>query len=282
MIISGKKLQGSLLEDLANKVRKIEENGVKPHLGIVRLGEDKNDLAYERGIEKSAEKIGLSLRKMVLPRDISTDEVIDAVKELNLDTSVGGILVFKPLPKSLDESRINASIDPLKDVDCISPTNQQKLFVGDLSGHQPATTLSALRLLKSAVSDLTGKHVLIINRSLVIGKPLAMMLLNENATVTIAHSRTADLMNLTQSVDIVISGMGQGPMLDRRYFTPDQIIIDCGLHFHEGKMSGDVNYEDVAGYVKGLTPVPGGVGALTNGILLASTLKYFHRNSIEA
>lgn len=275
MIISGKELQGPLLDSLAKKVSQLKKEELDPQLGIIRLGEDKNDLAYERGIEKSTDRIGIKVQKIILPRESSTDEVIAAIDTLNKDSNVGGILVFKPLPKSVDEEKINAAIDPLKDVDCISPVNQRNLFVGDLSGHQPATALSALRLLKSSVNDLTGLHVLIINRSLVIGKPLAMMLLSENATVTIAHSRTKDLKSLTKSADVVVTGMGQGPILDHTYFNEDQIVIDCGLSFKAGKMFGDVNYEDVSGLVRGLTPVPGGVGALTNGILLESTLKYF-------
>ncbi len=277
MIISGKELQGPLLETLEGKVNELKKKQLNPQLGIIRLGEDKNDLAYERGIEKSTDRIGLGVRKIVLSRESSTEEVVEAIKTLNEDDSVGGILVFKPLPKSIDEEMINAAIDPMKDVDCISPVNQRNLFIGNLSGHQSATALSALRLLKSAAGDLTGLHVLIINRSLVTGKPLAMMLLNENATVTIAHSRTKDLKSLTQMADVVVTGMGQGPILDRSYFTNKQIIIDCGLSFKEGKMTGDVNYEDVCDLVRGITPVPGGVGALTNGILLESTLKYFEK-----
>lgn len=276
-LIEAGPLREALLGDLASQVKNIrEDRGLAPSLGLVQVGSRSEDEAYKRGIRSTAQKIDLGLKEALLEEGAGEEDLISAIQALNKDPEVGGILVFKPLPKGLDEEAIDRAIDPAKDVDAANPTSLYKIFSGDMSGHKPATAKSALRFLKKALPSLEGANVLIINRSLVIGRPLAMMCLAENATVTLAHSKTRDLRAQARAADAVVSGMGQALMLDETYFKEDSIVIDCGLgQAPDGSLAGDLDLDSVKGKVQAASPVPGGVGALTTACLLEACLQYF-------
>lgn len=255
---------------------KIETQSEAPALAIVRLGNDPSDLSYERGILKNCESVGI--KPIVYAKEIDTDidSLLKLINQLNNDDNISGILVFRPLPKHIDEELIRMSISPDKDVDCMNPLNLGKIFEGKMDDFSPCTPKAAMELMKYYNIDLEGKNVVLINRSLVVGKPLAMMLLEENATVTICHSRTKDLKSITKAADIVITALGKPEYLDESYFSPDSIIIDVGVgQTAEGKLSGDVDYENVSSKVKKITPVPGGVGSITTSILLDQVYKAY-------
>lgn len=274
MIYNTSDLKEALINKLSDRVKSIEKEGIRPSLALIRLGDRAADISYEKGLEKSAKLIDLTIKKLVFPEDITTDSLIYEIDVLNKDPQVGGILIFRPLPGGIEEDLVNRSIDPKKDVDCLHPENQLALLLGK-KGKVPATALSALIILKDIAKDLSGKRVLIVNRSMVIGKPLCHMLLKENATVTIAHSKTDSLPDLMKTYDYIVLGTGQGRMIDHTYVSPNATVVDCGISFLDGALCGDADTEDIKDIVKWVTPVPGGVGALTNLCLLDSVLEYF-------
>lgn len=199
--------------------------------------------------------------------------MVEIIERLNKDDFISGILVFRPLPKHIDEEVIRNVISPKKDIDCMNPINLEKIFEGDMTGFAPCTPKAAVEILLHNNVSLEGKNVVIINRSMVVGKPLAMMLLEENATVTICHSRTKDLHKVTSNADIVMTALGRPKYFDKKYFKEESIVIDIGISEDEnGKISGDIDFEDVKDYVKMITPVPNGVGSITTSILLKQTV----------
>lgn len=279
-ILKGKDVADKIKEDIVKRVEKLSQKGLVPRLAIVRLGEDPSDISYERGIINNSSKLGIET--IVKEEDVSlkTEEVIKIIEELNNDDSISGILVFRPLPKGIDEDAISNAIAPEKDVDCMNPLNLTKIFEGDMSGFAPGTPKAAIEILLNNDIDLEGKNVVIINRSLVVGKPLAMMLLEENATVTICHSRTKDLDKISRNADIVMTALGRAKFLDEKYFNEDSIVIDIGVSMDEdNKMSGDVDFENVKDKVAMITPVPRGVGSVTNTVLLDNVVKGCENNN---
>lgn len=272
--LRGKVVADKIKAELKNRIEALEKNNINPTLAIVRVGENDSDISYERAILKVSESIGLHTKPIGLPVSITTDELIAEIEKLNADKKVHGILMFRPLPKSIDQERVVSVVAPEKDVDAMNPVNLEKIFEGDKSGLEPATPRAAVEMIKGHGYNLDGKEVVVINRSMVVGKPLSMMLLSENATVTICHSHTKDLKNHTRRADFVITALGRPASLDKSYFTNDSIVIDVGVGTTEdGKLSGDVNYEEVKDYVQAITPVPGGVGSITTTILLSQVVK---------
>lgn len=272
MIFKTDILKSELEEDLKKRQNKLKSKGIDSCLAIIRFGDKKADLSYEKGLEKSAKTIGLNLEKHIFTEEAKIEEVLNTINILNKNERVGGILVFRPLPIGLNEERINEAILAEKDVDCVNPKNLHNLLLGK-EGKLPATAKSALRILKNIFPKIEGKDILIVNRSMVIGKPLALMLLKENATVTIAHSKTRDLESKMKEFDAVVLGMGQGNMINKGYVNKDSILVDCGINFIDEKLVGDVDLADVSETVKLVTPVPGGVGSLTNLLLIESVIE---------
>lgn len=273
-ILKGKDVADKIKEGIVKRVDLLGKKGLVPKLAIVRLGEDPSDISYERGIIKNSEKVGIET--LIKKEDVSlkTEELVKIIDELNEDDTISGILVFRPLPKGIDEDLISKTIAPEKDVDCMNPLNLAKIFEGDMSGFAPGTPKAAIEILLNNDIDLEGKNVVVINRSLVVGKPLAMMLLERNATVTICHSRTKDLDKISSNADIVMTALGRAKFLDEKYFNEKSIVIDIGVSMDEdGKMSGDVDFENVKDKVSMITPVPRGVGSVTNTILLDNVVK---------
>lgn len=260
-------IRKKLLDELSTKAAFAKEREVGYKLLILRVGDNPADISYERAIIKSAENVGIPVEVSTFPELVTESEILSEVTRGNMDERFGGILIFHPLPGHLDAEAIDAAIQPEKDIDCLSPINQWRIFKGK-GTMMPATAKSAAMIAED-MGELEGKRVLIINRSLVIGKPLAMMLLDKNATVTIGHSRTKDIPALAREHDIVVYGTGQSRWVGADFVSEGQWIIDCGIAFDDsGKMTGDVDFDAVVDKAQYVTSVPGGVGSLTNLLLL--------------
>lgn len=272
-ILRGKAVADSIKEKMAQDIEELKGQGKVPTLGIVRLGQNPGDISYEKSIIKNCDNIGIETEIFEKEETISTEELVELIEELNENDKISGILIFRPLPKHIDEDLITDTISPSKDVDCMHPLNLEKIFEGDLSGFAPCTPKAAMEVLKHYQVPLEGKNVVVVNRSMVVGKPLAMMLLEENATVTICHSRTQNLDEITNRADVVVVALGRAKFFDESYFNEDSIIIDVGVSLDEdGKLSGDVDYDKLVEMVDKITPVPGGVGSVTTSILLSQVV----------
>lgn len=239
-----------------------------PHLAIVRVGERPDDISYERGAKKRMETIGLRCSIYIFPDTISDEEFKKEFAAINSDCDIDGILLLRPLPKHIDEKAIEAMIDPEKDVDGISPVNMAKVFAGDDSGFAPCTAEAVVEMLDYARIPLAGKRTVIVGRSLVVGKPLAMLLIKKNCTVTICHTKTIDMPNTCKNAEILIACAGRAKMLDASYVGSDAVVIDVGINMDENnKLCGDVDFESISSVASLATPVPGGVGTVTTSVL---------------
>ncbi|NLY46221.1 MAG: bifunctional 5,10-methylenetetrahydrofolate dehydrogenase/5,10-methenyltetrahydrofolate cyclohydrolase [Tissierella sp.] len=268
-LLKGIEVSKGVKLQITNTIKELEEMDKFPQLGIIRVGNDPSDISYEKSIIKNCDSLGIKTKIVELDEKIDTDDLVSAMEELNNDTLVSGILVFRPLPKHIDEEKVRISINPSKDVDCMHPLNLEKIFEGDITGFSPCTPKAAMEILLYNDIPLEGKNVVVINRSMVVGKPLAMMLLEKNATVTICHSRTQNLSEITKNADIVMTGLGRAKFLDDKYFNESSIVIDIGVSLDsDGKISGDVDMDKVNDKISMVTPVPGGVGSVTTSILL--------------
>lgn len=259
-------------ESLSADLALLRERGVIPCLAVVRVGAREDDLAYERGIVKRfAEKA--QVRIVELPDDCSQERLDETINALNADAGVHGILLFRPLPRTLSEERIKQTIHPEKDVDCMGLVNYAHVFASSGEGFPPCTPQAVMELLEYNGVDLTGKRVVIVGRSMVVGKPLAMLMLAKNATVTICHTKTKDLAGECRNADILVACAGAAKMITCEYVYENQIVVDVGINVQDGKLCGDVDYEAVAEHVRAITPVPGGVGTITTSVLLKHTVK---------
>ena len=268
MQLKGASAAAALSEALQHRVEELKKKGVLPCLAIVRIGEREDDLAYERGAMKRCEKVGVALRREILSADASQEDLMAVIEKLNADESVHGVLMFCPLPKGLDEAQARRALDPRKDMDGITASAMAMLYSGDGEGYPPCTAEACLALLRHYQIPLEGKKVTVVGRSLVIGKPAAMLLLAENATVTLCHSRSGDLRPLCREADIVIAAAGKMGLLGAEHLREGQVVLDVGIHVGaDGKLCGDVCYDEAEPLVAAITPVPGGVGAVTTTIL---------------
>ncbi len=252
---------------------KLKELGIQnqehaPKLAIIRVGERPDDMSYERGAKKKMENFGLRVESYVFPEDISDEMFKQEFQAVNRNEDVTGILLLRPLPKQICEKDIEKMIDPAKDLDGISPENIAKVFAGDSTGFAPCTAEAVIQMLKANEIPITGKRVTVVGRSMVVGKPLAMLMVKENATVTICHTRTADLKGTCQNAQILVAAAGKAKMLDGAYVGQDAIVIDVGINVDEnGKLCGDVDFDSIQERAAMATPVPGGVGAVTTAVL---------------
>lgn len=273
-IIKGKPVADKISEDLKKEVKSLNEMGIKPKLAIVRVGERADDLAYERGALKRCQNIGIETEVVELDENISQDEFIKAIHKLNEDDKVNGILTFRPLPKHLSEDEIKYEISPKKDIDCFNPINTAKIVENDKTGYPPCTPTAVIEILKHYDINLTGANIVVLGRSMVVGKPLSMLLLNENATVNICHSKTRNLPEIASQADILVAAVGRAKMVKKDYVKDGAIVIDVGVNVDDqGNLCGDVDMEDVLDKVSMITPVPGGVGAVTTSILATNIVK---------
>lgn len=243
-----------------------ELKGYIPTLGIVRIGSNPADISYEKGAVKKMESLSLKTKVFEFDENISSDDFIDEFKKINEDDEIDGILLFRPLPKHIDEKKVIEVLDERKDLDGISYKNIAKVFAGDESGFAPCTAKAVIKILESNNIELEGKNVVVLGRSMVIGKPVAMLAIQKNATVTLCHSKTVDLKKVCKNADILIVAIGRAKMINDDYIGEDAVVIDVGINFFEGKLCGDVDLENVKNAAMA-TPVPKGVGAVTTSVL---------------
>lgn len=263
--LRGKKVSDGIKEYVS---KELETLSFVPKLAIVRVGENPDDMSYERGATKKLKSFGLDMASYVFPQDISDEDFKKAFKDINEDDEVTGILLLRPLPRTINEKDIENMIDPKKDLDGISPINIAKVFAGDTTGFSPCTAEAVIEVLKAYDIELTGKRVTVVGRSMVVGKPVSMLLLKENATVTMTHTRTVDLKKTCSDAEIVIAAAGRAKMLNSDYCGQDAVMIDVGINVDEnGKLCGDVDYATLDGKASAATPVPGGVGTVTTAVL---------------
>ena len=243
-----------------------ELKGYIPTLGIVRIGSNSADISYEKGAVKKMESLSLKTKVFEFDENISSEDFIEEFKKINKDDEIDGILLFRPLPEHIDEKKVIEVLDERKDLDGISYKNIAKVFAGDESGFAPCTAKAVIKILESNNIELEGKNVVVLGRSMVIGKPVAMLAIQKNATVTLCHSKTADLKKVCKNADVLIVAIGRAKMINDDYIGEDAVVIDVGINFFEGKLCGDVDLENVKNAAMA-TPVPKGVGAVTTSVL---------------
>ena len=268
--LAGKVVVEAIREDLKLRINNLKNCGIEPTIFIIRVGEDESDKAYERGILKNCEMLGIKPVQCVLPETTTTEELLEIIARENENPKTHGIMMFRPLPKHLNEALICESITPAKDIDVMTSANLVKVFEGKKDAFAPCTPEAVVAMLKHYVGDLTGKNIVVCGRSMVVGKPLSLLLLGENATVTVCHSKTKDLSSVTKAADIVVCAIGRAKMFTKEYFTENSIVVDVGINDDgNGGICGDVDYEAVFENVKALSPATGGVGTITTTQLLS-------------
>lgn len=257
-----------IVAEAADEIKELESKGIMPKLAVVRVGEREDDLSYERGLLKRFDAAGAEVEVKVLKEDVTQEELENCIKTLNADDKVHGILVFRPLPKHLNEEAIKNLVESRKDVDCMGDGNMAHVFMQDGRGHNPCTPQAVIEMLDFYEYNLTGKKAVVIGRSMVVGKPISMMLQKKNATVTMCHTRTKNLAEECRNADFIFAAAGVAKMIQKEYVKPGQVVIDVGINVLDGKLCGDVDYETVSGIVDAASPVPAGVGTVTTSILL--------------
>ena len=251
-----------------------EYEGRTPCLGIVRVGERPDDLAYEKSAVKRIESLGMAVRKFTFAEDVTDAEFKEEFRHINNDPGVDGILMFSPLPKNIDEKKVLSIMNPEKDIDGLSLTNQALVYSGEPGGFAPCTAEAVIRMIDFAGIDLTGKKVTVVGRGKVIGNPVSMLLIGRNATVTLCHSKTKDLREECRAADILVVAMGRARMIDASYVSEGAVVIDVGINVDgEGNLCGDTDYESVSKVASLITPVPRGVGSVTTTVLAQHLLR---------
>jgi len=273
--LAGKAVADAIKEDLSKKIEELKSKGITPKLGIVRVGARPDDLFYEGGAKKTCEAVGMQYEVFKYPEDIDQANFEKAVIEVGANRSINGILMFAPLPKHLDERKIRSLIPVEKDVDSMNLDSAAKVFADDPTGFAPCTPAACMEILKFYDIPLKGKRAVVLGRSLVVGKPVAMLLLREHATVTICHSRTENLPEVCREAEILVTAVGKAKMVKGNFVKAGQTVIDVGINEdpdNPGKFVGDVDYEQVEPIVEKITPVPGGVGSVTTAVLCKHTV----------
>lgn len=267
-LLKGSEVTKAMKDKMIIEVEELKSKGILPTLALVRLGERPDDLSYERGAIKRCEGVGINCRVFKFSESISVEELINETNKINNDKSIHGILMFRPLPKHINEDKITRAISPDKDVDCMNPINIAKVFAGDESGFAPCTPEAVIEMIEHYKIPVEGKNVVVIGRSMVVGKPLSMLLLKKHGTITVCHTRTRNLEEICKRADILVAAAGKAKMVNKNFVSPDAIVFDVGINVDsEGKLCGDVDFDSVVEIVKSITPVPGGVGTVTTSVL---------------
>lgn len=283
-LIDGRAIAEKVYVDLRTEISDLKSKGITPGLAVVLVGDDPASRAYVRSKDKMSRELGLHSVKLELPDSTSQGELLVRVEELNRDPAVHGILVQSPPPKQIDEAAIVRALDPAKDVDGFHPMNVAKLAMGDPTGFVPCTPLGVQRLLIESNAEIAGAHVVVLGRSMIVGKPVALLLMQKarggDATVTVVHSRSRNLEEITRSADILIAAIGRAHFLKADHVRDGAVVIDVGINRVEDKndkrgyrLVGDVAFDEVAPKAKAITPVPGGVGPMTIAMLMSNTVK---------
>jgi len=281
----GKEVTEAMNAKLQEKVEALKAKGISPKLAIVRCGENPSDLSYEKGATKRAELIGVEVVKFVLPEDVTKEALIAQIEAINADDSIHGCLMFRPLPKHLkaDQDEICNHLAAAKDVDCMTDLSNSGVFTGKKLGFAPCTPQACMEILDFYGIDCKGKNAVVIGRSLVVGKPAAMMLMAKNATVTVCHTRTVNTAEIAKNADILVSSAGVLGSLTKDYVRPGQIVIDVSINWDpakkdgQGGIAGDAVFEEVEPIVEAITPVPGGVGSVTTSVLIGHVVEAAER-----
>lgn len=270
----GKEVTAALNERIKADVATLNAKGIKPTLGIIRVGERPDDLSYERGATKRCETLGVEYKKYLLPADVTQEELLKVIDEVNKDDNIHGVLMFRPLPKHINQTVVENALAAEKDVDCQTDASLGGVFTGKKVGFPPCTPQACMEILDHYGIDCTGKKAVVIGRSLVVGKPAAQMLIKKNATVTTCHTKTIDMPSVTREAEILIVAAGRAGVVGAEYVSEGQIVIDVGINVNEeGKLCGDVDYAAVEPIVGAITPVPGGVGSVTTSVLVGHVVE---------
>jgi methylenetetrahydrofolate dehydrogenase (NADP+)/methenyltetrahydrofolate cyclohydrolase len=266
-ILKGKDVADAMMEGMKRDTETLKGRGIVPTLGIIRLGEREDDLSYERAAKKRCDVAGVAVKNYVLPADTGQETLLELIRGINKDPLVHGALLFRPLPGRLDDRIVRGALLPAKDIDGITDASLAGVFTGTPRGFPPCTAEACLEILAHYGIDPAGKRVTVVGRSLVVGRPVAMMLMHKNATVTICHTKTRDLPAVVREGDIVIVAVGKSESLGGECFREGQVVIDVGIHVKAGGgMCGDVRFAEAESLVAAITPVPGGVGTVTTGV----------------
>jgi methylenetetrahydrofolate dehydrogenase (NADP+)/methenyltetrahydrofolate cyclohydrolase len=270
-IIDGKYVSATVKSNVALEVLQLRQQGVEPCLAVILVGEDPASQVYVRNKKKACDEVGIVSKEFVLPADYGQEKLLDLINELNLDPAINGILCQLPLPKSYDEKAVTEAIWPIKDVDCFHPSNVGRIMTGDYA-FLPCTPAGVMEMLKCYNIDVTGKECVVIGRSNIVGKPMSLLLLNKHGTVTTAHSRTKNLTEVCQRADILIAAVGKPKFVTDNMVKEGAVVIDIGINRVDGKLCGDVDFENVSKKASYITPVPGGVGPMTIAMLMQNTV----------
>ena len=268
-LLDGKKPAAALKEKQKASAAELIKKGIVPTLAIIRVGERPEDISYEKGAVKRCESVGAAVRLLALPADVSQEKLLSLIEEVNNDETIHGALLFQPLPKHINADAIRNTLSPEKDIDGIGDMALANVFTGKAKGFAPCTAHACMEILDYYGYSLKGRRVTVVGRSLVIGRPIAMMLLARDATVTICHTRTVDMPAVCRCAEIIIAAAGKAGVIGKDCFSPGQVVIDVGINFDEnGKMCGDADFAAAEPIVAAITPVPGGVGAMTSSVLV--------------
>jgi methylenetetrahydrofolate dehydrogenase (NADP+)/methenyltetrahydrofolate cyclohydrolase len=272
-LLTGKEVAQKMDQDIQKEVQELKAKGVNPALRIMIVGEAEDSVFYANSARKMAEKNGIACEIEQLPGAMSQDEFVKILKQRNADKNIHGIIVMRPFPKQISEDVVKYVLSPEKDVDCFNPVNAGKIMAGDLTGFPPATPQAVMEMLRFYEIPMAGKEAVVIGRSMVVGKPMSMLLLGENCTVTVCHSKTRDLPGVCRRADIVVAAIGKAKMITRDYIKTGATVMDVGINPEGDKFVGDVDTEPAKEVAGAITPVPGGVGTVTTRVLLKHVVK---------
>lgn len=285
-ILKGAPVVAAMNEANAARCAALKEKGIVPTLAVVRVGAREDDISYEKGIVTRCGKVGVEVRQFHLAEDVTQEELLDVIRQINGDASVHGCLIFRPLPKRFDDRRVQEALAPEKDVDGITDGSMAGVFTNMPVGYPPCTAQACLEILKYYNVPLSGKRAVVVGRSLVVGKPAAMMLMGKNATVTVCHTKTVNTAEVARSADILVSAAGVLGSLTKDYVRPGQVVIDVSINWDpnkvnskggKGAIAGDAVFEEVEPIVEAITPVPGGVGSVTTSVLMKHVVEAAER-----
>lgn len=275
-LLKGAPVAGAITRRNVQAVEELKNRGIEPTLAIIRLGEKPGDLSYEKGAMKRADKTGVKVKQFVFPEDMTEKSLISEIKKINADDSIHGVLMFRPLPAHIDEKAVCETLAPEKDMDGITSGSMAGVFMDTEIGYPPCTAEAVMEILDHYDVQLKGSKVTVFGRSLVIGKPVAMMLMKRHATITVCHSRTAidDFRDAGHNADVVVSALGRAKMIGSEILGSGQTVIDVGINVdEEGNLCGDVNFDEVEPEAAAITPVPGGVGSVTTAVLMKHVIQ---------
>ena len=274
VILKGAPVVAAMNEANAARCAALREKGVVPTLAVVRVGAREDDLSYEKGVMARCAKVGVEVKQFLLPADAAQEELLGVIACINADPSIHGCLLFRPLPRQFDDRTVRAALAPEKDIDGITDGSLAGVFTNTALGYPPCTAQACLEILKFSGTPLSGRRAVVVGRSLVVGKPAAMMLDRENATVTLCNSRTRDLPEVCREADIVVVAMGKAGAVGAEHLREGQVVVDVGIHVNEeGKLCGDVRFGEAEPLVEAITPVPGGVGTVTTSVLVSHVVE---------